>query len=387
MAGDASRPMTAVPPSGWPVILLLLDGVADWPCRDLDGATSSRPPPPRTLTGSRRRGCRACATPSDPGNARAASSPSGATSATDAQPPARAVLEAAGAGLEIPAGAVHMNLALRSAGVEAGHLRRLDTYMRDDDPDALKLLEALHGMTVDHLEFSVRYVQRAEGLPAVFGPDVSPAVSDADPFSAGQLVHQVEPLDEAADPDAAGIATLSGARLRRVPEDPDPAIELARKVEEGLDAVAGGAAFVYTHTQAPNEAGHRHDPSAKRDVIAVCDRGFAALQDQRKYVLAVTADDGTSSWGPLLHSGDAVPLAIRGPSVRIDAVQSFDEHGIALGGLGTLRGEDLLPVLVDAAGRGRFLGRRQGRRHTPAAPTDALFPKLDDEPLVGEDSS
>lgn len=441
------------------MIVVLLDGVADWPCRDLGGSTPLEAAHTPTLDGIAAEGVTGLCYPLGPGRC-----PSSELAQwrylgyDDAQFPGRAVLEAVGAGLTIPAGAVHMNLALRSAQVESGRLRLLDTYVRDEDSNAPELLGALDEMTIGERDFSVRYVQRAEGLLSVSGPGVSPAVSDADPFAAGHLVHQVEPLDDAADPDGAaqtaaavnsflrraheilrdhplnaarradgrpsldavvtkwtgrlrdlpplpamvggpatvvasgalyaGIAGLAGAQLRRVPAHPDPATELARKVEEGLDAVADGAAFVYIHTKAPDEAGHRHDPQGKVDVIAACDRGLAALHDQRQCVIAVTADHSTPSWGPVLHSGDAVPLAVHGPSVRVDAVQSFDERAVAQGGLGTLRGADLLPVLVDAAGHGRFLGSRHGRRHTPAAPTDVPLLHLDDEQsLVAEDRS
>lgn len=445
---------------GWPVVVVLLDGLGDWPCRDLDGATPLEAAATPNLDRIAAGGATGLCYPLGPGRC-----PSSELAQwrylgyDDAHFPGRAVLEALGAGLAVDAGGVHFNLALRSARDEDGHLRLIDGYVRADDPDAPTLLDALGGATIEDLGFSVRYVQRAEGLLTISGPSATPAVSDADPFSGGQLVHRVEPLAETADPDDAartaaalntflrrahrtlsehpanteriargipplnaavtkwagarrevtplaaqvggpaavvastglygGIARLTGAALRHVPAGPDPCAELAGKVEEGLDAVAGGAAFVYIHTKAPDEAGHHHDPRAKADVIAACDRGLAALVNEERCVVAVTADHGTPSWGPVLHSGDAVPLAVRGPSVRIDAVERFDERAVAGGGLGTLRGEDLLPLLVDAGGRARFLGSRHGRRRTPAAPTDVPFLTVDpaaQEPVAAEET-
>lgn len=436
---------------GWPLLVVLLDGLADWPCRELDGATPLEAAPTPNLDRIAAGGATGLCYPLGPGRAPSSERAQWRYLGYDDDVfPGRAALEAAGAGVPVAAGDVCSNLALRTAEADAGHLRLVGSYGRDDDPDAPELLQALDGAVGD-FSFSVRYVQRAEGLLTVSGPSVSPDVSDADPFSAGQHVHRVEPLDEAWDPLGAmrtaaalntfllrahrvleehplnrrrraagisplnavvtkwtgrlrevtplpaqvggpatvvasaglytGLARVTGAQVRQVPAHPDAATELASKVEQGLDAVAGGAAFVYIHSKAPDEAGHRHDPAAKAEVIAACDRGLAGLVDLADCVVAITADHGTPSWGPVLHSGDAVPLAVRGPTVRVDAVERFDERVVAAGGLGTIRGNDLLPLLVDAAGRARFTGCRHGRRLSIAAPTDTALLQLDsDEP-------
>jgi 2,3-bisphosphoglycerate-independent phosphoglycerate mutase len=53
-----------------------------------------------------------------------------------------------------------------------------------------------------------------------------------------------------------------------------------------------------------------------------------------------------------------VPLVLAGPGVRADRVARFGELDAAAGILGRLRGEDLMPVLLNAADRPRFLGSR-----------------------------
>ncbi len=56
------------------------------------------------------------------------------------------------------------------------------------------------------------------------------------------------------------------------------------------------------------------------------------------------------------HSGDPVPLAIVGEGVRKDDVDKFDEFSLAKGGLGRIRGKDLLPIMLDIANRSEMYG-------------------------------
>jgi 2,3-bisphosphoglycerate-independent phosphoglycerate mutase len=51
------------------------------------------------------------------------------------------------------------------------------------------------------------------------------------------------------------------------------------------------------------------------------------------------------------HSGEEVPIVIRGGNVRLDSVTEFSERAAALGALGHLRGDDFMPVLLNAAER------------------------------------
>jgi 2,3-bisphosphoglycerate-independent phosphoglycerate mutase len=71
--------------------------------------------------------------------------------------------------------------------------------------------------------------------------------------------------------------------------------------------------------------------------------------------LALTADHSTPCCVKD-HTGDPVPLVIYGKGVRTDRVRTFDEIACAEGGLGRLRGVDLLPVLMDLAGRAEKFG-------------------------------
>jgi 2,3-bisphosphoglycerate-independent phosphoglycerate mutase len=64
--------------------------------------------------------------------------------------------------------------------------------------------------------------------------------------------------------------------------------------------------------------------------------------------LAITADHCT----PVSlkeHSGDPVPVLIYGPNIVNDDVDSYSERACMKGGLGRIRGLDLLPILINYA--------------------------------------
>lgn len=166
----------------------------------------------------------------------------------------------------------------------------------------------------------------------------------------------------ASTPVYAGFAAALAMRWVEVPERPDdPETEMAEKLMAARDALERGVEFVHVHTKAADEAAHTGSPTAKRDVIAALDRGLEALWRDRlveRFVVAVTADHATPSRGPMLHCGDSVPLAASAPTVRRDRVAAFGERDAASGSLGQLRARDVLPLLLNAADRARFLGGR-----------------------------
>ena len=67
-----------------------------------------------------------------------------------------------------------------------------------------------------------------------------------------------------------------------------------------------------------------------------------------------------------------MPLLICGPHVRRDRVRQFDEIEAAGGGLGMLRGKEVMAMLLNYAGRSVFYGHRLG-------PEEHLFFPQDNE--------
>lgn len=428
----------------FPLLLVLLDGLADWPAPELAGQTPLEAAATPHLDRLAREGASGLVYPLRPGWAPSSELAQWAMLGYDGVPfPGRGVLEALGLGLEVPFGVVTTYGALRSARRLGDHLKLQNWYRQAEDAECRPLLAVVDDLQVDGLRFEVRYLERGDALLLLHG-DASPEITDSDPFSTAQPVAAIVARTEAAEPERAaataralsrylrqahrlleahpinaarrargalplnvlvtkwsgrrypvppladqvggpaaivastglyaGLAHVWGAAYRGMPEDEDPEREMAAKLAVATELLRAGYAFVHLHTKAADEAAHQRQPALKRDVIAAIDRGLAPLATGRglppRTVVAVTADHATPSWGPLLHTGDAVPLAVRGPSVRVDPVERFGERTAAPGALGTLRGRDVLPLLVNLAGRARFRGSRHAAHETLGVPTD-----------------
>lgn len=156
-----------------------------------------------------------------------------------------------------------------------------------------------------------------------------------------------------------GICAYLGLDVRKVGDTGDPARDLAERLRLARDALATHD-FVHVHTKAADEAAHRKDPLEKRAVIEALDRGIGRavgpLLEDPEVVLAVTADHCTPSSGPLVHSGETVPLTFCGTGVRRDDVGRFDEVSVARGALGCVRGREFMYLVLSYLGLAKLAG-------------------------------
>ncbi len=165
--------------------------------------------------------------------------------------------------------------------------------------------------------------------------------------------HGLRGLLVGGSPFLAGLAGILGLDFRRAPD-------LATALNEAAAALGAGRDFVWCHTKELDEAGHTKDPHERVRVLDRLDTALGRLDDDPfcAAVVAVTGDHATPAVDGVIHSGDPVPLLVAGPGVRADRTHRFGEIDCAGGVLGHLRGEDLMPVLLNAADRPHFLGSR-----------------------------
>jgi 2,3-bisphosphoglycerate-independent phosphoglycerate mutase len=145
-----------------------------------------------------------------------------------------------------------------------------------------------------------------------------------------------------------GIAIVLGMEAIDVPrlDGSDRAFaawaDLAAEALEGFDAL-------YVHIKGPDVPAHDGRAEDKRDVISAIDRAFfgevLGRIDLRDTLVAVTADHSTSSLRKA-HTDDPVPLVVAGGPVTSDGSPSFGESVAARGSLGTVRGPEIVPMLV-----------------------------------------
>jgi len=159
-----------------------------------------------------------------------------------------------------------------------------------------------------------------------------------------------------------GISAALGMRWYGCGYLPDWTDDLRARIALGAQAVRDGCEFVHVHTKAPDEAGHTKDPAHKRDVIEALDAAIPALWDEGLMtpdnLVIVTGDHGTPSGTDLIHSGDAVPIAMVGAATFADGVAAFDESSCAVGSLGHLMGSDLMPEALNRIGRIKYMNAK-----------------------------
>ncbi|UCE96282.1 MAG: 2,3-bisphosphoglycerate-independent phosphoglycerate mutase [Candidatus Bathyarchaeota archaeon] len=172
------------------------------------------------------------------------------------------------------------------------------------------------------------------------------------------LLYGIHPAAIAAVPLVRGICKTAGMRLIPVPGATGTyETDVIAKAKAAVEALHSYS-FVLIHVKATDLAGHDNRPPKKMKMIEKVDALTTHLinnVDLDKTFIAVTADHTTSSIKQA-HSGEPVPVAIMGPHVRVDDVKEFGERPCMKGGLGRIRGKDLMPILVDLLGKAEKAG-------------------------------
>ncbi|HSS79863.1 MAG TPA: hypothetical protein VLK24_01585 [Gaiellaceae bacterium] len=396
----------------YPIVVILLDGLADRAHESLGGRTGNEAAATPNLDALAAGGSTGLLYAVGPG--RAPSSEVAHWSMLGYQPdefPGRAVFEALGRGQEVSDELVFAYAALRPAE------RREDGWWLTGRPDperesalAEELVASCDGIEVDGLTFSLAHVWRGEAVLRISG-GADERVTDTDAFFRDRhaLLRPLPLVPEAQRTASACEAwtrevmrRLEGERLNVItlkwfgrpravpsflerhgvtgafaadsaflrglgtalrlepvdaPETDDSVGDLRGRVALARERLDAGDTFVFCHQKTTDAAGHTKDPAVKRDTIAVLDQALDELPTDRA-IVCITGDHATPASPAVIHSGDPVPLLVAGPGVRADAVQRFGELDFAAGILGQLRGPDLLPVLLNAADRPLFLGSR-----------------------------
>ena len=118
--------------------------------------------------------------------------------------------------------------------------------------------------------------------------------------------------------------------------------------------------FIHVHTKMPDEAGHTKNPWYKKEVIEAIDRAMSVAVDEivpdKEVLLVVTADHSTASSGTMIHTGETVPLMMIGKHVRKDKVGEFHEITCPRGGLGVVRGKELICLILNFLDKAKMRG-------------------------------
>jgi 2,3-bisphosphoglycerate-independent phosphoglycerate mutase len=112
--------------------------------------------------------------------------------------------------------------------------------------------------------------------------------------------------------------------------------------------------LVFVHVKGMDNASHDGNLGDKVKMIEKVDRLVGGLMKSGAYLI-LTGDHST----PVSlreHSADPLPIVIYGKGVRVDDVKKFDEISCAKGGLGHIRGLDVMPIIVSFMGYAKKFG-------------------------------
>jgi len=116
--------------------------------------------------------------------------------------------------------------------------------------------------------------------------------------------------------------------------------------------------FVFVHIKATDVASHDGKAEQKIRMIEKIDNMARYILERVSLdeILVAITTDHTTSLVTREHEGDPVPVAITGPGVRTDDVKEFDERNCTRGGLGRIRGKDLMPIIMNLMGKTKKFG-------------------------------
>lgn len=410
------------------VILIIGDGMADRPIKELGGKTPLQVAIKPSMDEVARRGVNGMMYPIAPGIE--PGSDTAHISLLGYNPnktyTGRGVLEALGAGLKVKAGDISFRGNFATVDDNFLVLNRRAGRIKEGTKE---LTEALNGIKLNHtanVQVLCKHTIEHRCVVSLRGPHLSRMVSDPDPREPNHKVKEAKPLDNSSEAHRTShIVNLLTKEFHRILENhpinaerkskglfPANAILLrgageisqVKPITEIYDikalAIAAGALykgvaifagmdqinvpkatgdyttntvakakaavenlpmydFIIIHIKGTDNASHDGNVKKKIMMIEKIDKLVKYLiknTDPDETLIAITADHTTST-DLKKHTGDPVPVSIKGSMVRVDQVQRFSEIDCAQGGMGSIRGVDLTPILMDLIGKSLKFGK------------------------------
>lgn len=106
--------------------------------------------------------------------------------------------------------------------------------------------------------------------------------------------------------------------------------------------------FVFLHFKATDSFGEDGNYKKKKWFIENIDKGLAPLL--KEDILIVVTGDHSTPCSLKTHSGDAVPFLMHANGSRTDYVKKFGERDCVHGGLGFIKGKDVMNIVTSTLG-------------------------------------
>ena len=113
--------------------------------------------------------------------------------------------------------------------------------------------------------------------------------------------------------------------------------------------------IIFVHIKAADNLAEDGNYLGKIKFIERIDEAMKPLAERDDFITIITADHTTSSQLKM-HTADPVTITIKGEGIRTDDISAYTERECAKGRLGIIRGENVMPILVDLMGLAELYG-------------------------------
>ena len=134
-----------------------------------------------------------------------------------------------------------------------------------------------------------------------------------------------------------------------------PDTNVKGKFEAALKA-ADDYEFVFVHVKATDSLAEDGNFNGKKEFIEKIDNALELLTNLSDDTLLVMTADHSTACELKAHTADPVPVVFCNPSVRIDGVTQMSERQFANGGLGFIKGKDIMPQILNLLGKLHLIG-------------------------------
>ncbi len=113
--------------------------------------------------------------------------------------------------------------------------------------------------------------------------------------------------------------------------------------------------FVFVHVKATDSFSHDGNAEGKRKFIERVDKELIPLLTETGAAIIITGDHSTVC-SRKEHTGYEVPILVYEKGGRSDGLKKFDEINAMNGGLGHIRGKDVMPIILNIIGKAKMYG-------------------------------
>jgi len=402
------------------MVIIIGDGMGDWPVAELDGETPIEAATKPNLDRMAAEGENGLMDPIAPGVRAGSDTAHLAILGFDPYKyyTGRGPFEALGIGMEVKRGDICFRV--NFATVDDG-LRVTDRRAGRITEGTHELAAALNGLQHGDCTFLFKESVAHRAAMIIRGPGLGPFVSDADPHAEGEKPHEAHGSDPASQKTAEcvnwfvrksyeilkdhpvnkarmaqGLNPANIALPRGAGGAPDlpPFVESygftgAMVVEVGLvkgigkylemevvdvpeakgdittDEIAMAKAvvdalqrnpFVLCNLKSPDVAGHDGNALQKMQTVEKLDRLAGYVLEHVTDSYIVVTGDHSTPVAAKDHTGEPLPIVLWGPHVRADRVATFGERPCAYGSLNRVTGKDVMKLLTSYTLRAEKFG-------------------------------